>query len=73
MSSANNDSFTSSFSNLIPCISFPCLIGLSRTSNNRLNKSGESERSYLVTDLRGEGFSPPSMLAVGLSSMAVLC
>ena len=63
----------SSFFSLLDDFCLSCLIGLSRTSNNRLNKSGESERSYLLTDLRGEGFSPPSMLAVGLSSMAVLC
>ena len=56
MLSANNDSFTSSFPNLIHFISFPCLIGLSRTSNNMLNKNGESEHSCLVPDVTGEGF-----------------
>ena len=75
MSSANNDSFASSFSIWMPLISFSCLIAVVRTSNTMLNRSGESEYPYPVPDVSGKAFSffPLSMiLAVGLSYMAFI-
>ena len=53
MSSANNDSFTSSFPSYIPFISFSSLIAMARTSKTMLNNSGECGRPCHVPDLRG--------------------
>ena len=58
MSSANSDSFTTSF----PFVSFysiyfPCMITVARTSNIMLYKSGEIGQLCLVPDLRGKAFS----------------
>ena len=57
MSSANSDSFTSSFLIWITFISFPSLIPVAKTSKTMLNNSGESGQSCLFPDLSGNGFS----------------
>ena len=58
-----------------PFVSCFSLIAVARTSKTMMNKSGESEYSYSVVDLRGNvfRFSPLSMiLVVGLSYTAFI-
>ena len=73
MSSANNDSFSSSFLIWRPLIS--CLIAVARTLNTMSNKHGEGGYPCLVPDCKEKAFSclPLTvMLALGLSPVAFI-
>ena len=66
ISSAYNDSFTSSFLIWIPIIS--CLINVAGTSDTMLKRRNESEHPYLVPDFSGNVFSFSSFsILLGLS------
>ena len=71
MSSANNDSFTSSFSNS-DSVCFPFPIAIARTSKTMLKRRGKCGHPCLFPDLRGDAFTLPLlriMLVVGVSYM----
>ena len=75
MSSANIESFTSSFLVWIPFISFSSLIVVAKSSKTMLNTSGKSGIPCLVPDFRGNAFnySPLRvMFVVGFSYIALL-
>ena len=66
MSSANRNSFTSSFSTWMPFIYFSCLTALTSTANTMLNRSGKSGHPCLGPDLKGITFKF-SLLSVMLA------
>ena len=75
MSSANGESFTSSFQIWIPFTSSSSLFAVAESSKTMLNSSGKSGHPCLIPDFRGNAFNflpLKIMFAVGLSYMAFI-
>ena len=70
MSSANSDSFASSFLDRSAFYFFP--FSLASTSNIVLNQSGETKHPYLVSNLSGKAFSFPSLSMVFTMSLSYM-
>ena len=75
ISSANNESLTSSFPIRISLIPLCCLIAIARTSSTILKRYGESGQSCRVPDFSGMDLSFSQLnliLAVGLLFIAFI-
>lgn len=67
MSSVDRDHFTSSIPIWKPFISFSCLIALARISSRRLNRSGNSEHSHLVSNFKEKPVVLPQNMLLAVS------